>query len=336
MSSWSLNTRYRDTININKNTINNAPNVAPKAPNVAPKAPNVAPKTPNVAPKIPNVATKITSNIFRIHNRNIRNQLPKNNPEIHILNNYNEYNEYKTKMDKITFVILRYSRTQLDFNIFKKSYYSIKTFYPSNKIVVIDDNSIYIDKLFDKDLDIIYSEFKGAGEILPYYYYYKHKWSKYMLFIQDSMMIYRHFKISEINSEIRYLWYFNSGDGYTDDIDNEIKDIISSLHKTIENRDNKWQGCFGSTSLISFDIVELIENKYKMFSTLVRKINKRIQREAIERVFSIVLYNENIIAESMFGYIFNYPFAFNSSINNHIDISKHNYDSAVCKLWLSR
>ena len=157
-----------------------------------------------------------------------------------------------------------------------------------------------------------------------------------MLYIQDSMMIYRHFKFSEINSEIRYLWYFNSEDGYTDELDIEIKDIISSLHKTIENSDNKWQGCFGSTSLISFDIVELIENKYKMFSTLVTKINKRIQREAIERVFSIVLCNENIIPESMFGIIHNYPFAFNSSINNHIDISKHNYDSAVCKLWLSR
>lgn len=326
MSSWSLNSRHR---------------VMPKQYTEIPNQPQI-PTQSTLSNKsymdIINMHKNIinrTPNIFRIPPRNIRNQIPKNDPEMHILNNHNEYDEIKTKMDKITFVILRYSRTPDDFNIFKKSYYSIKTFYPNNKIVIIDDNSIYNDELFDKDLDIIHSEFKGAGEILPYYYYCKHKWSEYMLYIQDSMMIYRHFKLSEINSEIRYLWHFNSDNGYTNEIDIDIKDIIHSLNTPIIHN-NKWQGCFGTSSLISFDIVELIENKYKMFSILVTKINKRIQREAIERVFSIVLYNENIIAKSMFGHINNYPFAFNSSINNHIDISKHNYDSAVCKLWLSR
>ena len=54
----------------------------------------------------------------------------------------------------------------------------IRTFYPLTKIIIIDDNINYeyvIPEFNYINLDIIQSEFTGRGELLPYYYYLKHK-----------------------------------------------------------------------------------------------------------------------------------------------------------------
>jgi hypothetical protein len=103
----------------------------------------------------------------------------------------NIISEIKYIEENVTFIILRHMREQKHKKLWFKCYQSILFFYPSSKIIVIDDNSKIKDErdfIIQKDC-LIYSEFPGAGEFLPYYYFLKYKWSPKMCFLHDSMFI---------------------------------------------------------------------------------------------------------------------------------------------------
>ncbi len=254
--------------------------------------------------------------------------------------------ELKFRDKSYVFVILRHLRTVRDNDLWISSYNSIRKFY-TNKIVIIDDNSA-INTVEGKlvNTDIIKSEFNGAGEILPYYYFLKHKWADRMIFIHDSMFINRPFKDSELEGDIKFHWYFD-GEGISDF--RKISNYISVLTNNNEiqafatDPDTKWYGCFGATSICDFTTIEYLEKEYKIFSNLVLSIRTRKDREAFERVFGIVLYYEGIFDDntcSNFGSILKYPGAFESE-NNNIDTASHilrqkGYDTAIIKVWRGR
>lgn len=106
------------------------------------------------------------------------------------------------------FVILRNIQNAHDNDLWISSYNSIRKFY-KNKIIIIDDNS-KINTVNGKlvNTDIIYSEWNGAGEVLPYYYFLQHKWADRMIFLHDSMFLHRRFTDSELDNDIRFHWYF--------------------------------------------------------------------------------------------------------------------------------
>ena len=85
--------------------------------------------------------------------------------------------ELRFREKSYVFVILRHLRTTRDNDLWISSYNSIRKFY-TNKIVIIDDNSS-INTVDGKlaNVEVIKSEFNGAGEILPYYYFLKYKWA---------------------------------------------------------------------------------------------------------------------------------------------------------------
>ena len=101
--------------------------------------------------------------------------------------------ELRFREKSYVFVILRHLRTTRDNDLWISSYNSIRKFY-TNKIVIIDDNSA-INTVDGKlvNTEVIKSEFNGAGEILPYYYFLKYKWADRMVFLHDSMFINRPF-----------------------------------------------------------------------------------------------------------------------------------------------
>ena len=72
------------------------------------------------------------------------------------------------------FIILRCVRSKDCKDYWIECYDAIRRFYPLNKILIIDDFSNYefidTNKILINTL-IIQSEFKGRGELLPYYYY---------------------------------------------------------------------------------------------------------------------------------------------------------------------
>jgi len=245
------------------------------------------------------------------------------------------------------FVILRHLRNIRDNDLWISSYNSIRKFY-TNKIIIIDDNSS-INTVDGKlvNTEVIRSEFSGAGEILPYYYFLKYKWADTMIFLHDSMFIHRLISHDELEDNIKFHWHFEKG--YTSDV-SKINKYLSQLNNSTEleafvsNPDTKWNGCFGATSICDLDILQYLDNKYKLISNLVLLIRTRKDREVFERILGIVLYYEKRFDDdnkcSNFGDILKYPGAFDSENNNmetaaHI-ISQAGYNTAILKVWRGR
>jgi hypothetical protein len=244
------------------------------------------------------------------------------------------------------FVILRHLRTTRDNDLWISSYNSIRRFY-TNKIIIIDDNSS-INTVDGKliNTDIIKSEFNGAGEILPYYYFLKYKWADTMIFLHDSMFINRPFRDTELDTKFKFHWHFkqNGWDDYR-----KINNFISMLTNNQEltafatDPDTIWQGCFGGTSVSDLSTVQYIEEEYGLFTNLTLTIKTRKDRETFERILGIVLYYEGLVDNtncSNFGDIVAYPGAFDSENNNAETaaniIRQKNYNTAVLKVWRGR
>jgi hypothetical protein len=245
------------------------------------------------------------------------------------------------------FVILRHLRNIRDNDLWISSYNSIRKFY-TNKIVIIDDNSS-VNTVDGKlvNTEVIRSEFNGAGEILPYYYFLKYKWADTMIFLHDSMFINRLISHDELEDNIKFHWHFHKD--HTTDVP-KINKYLSQLNNGTElqnfvaNPNAQWYGCFGAASICDLDILQYLDNKYKIFSNLVLLIRTRKDREVFERILGIVLYHaKRFIADSKcsnFGDILKYPGAFDSENNNmetaaHI-ISQAGYNTAILKVWRGR
>ena len=244
------------------------------------------------------------------------------------------------------FVILRHIRTTRDNDLWISSYNSIRKFY-KNKIIIIDDNSS-VNTVDGKlvNTEVIKSEFNGAGEILPYYYFLKYKWADKMIFLHDSMFLNRPFRDTELEGSIRFHWHFAKSEVFDS---KKINTYISLLtHSTdlqayVTDIDTKWNGCFGATSICDLKQIQYIEEEYKLFTSLVLYIKTRKDRESFERVLGIVLYYEGIFENeqcSNYGLITNYPGAFESENNNYETatniIRQKGYDTAIMKVWRGR
>ena len=244
------------------------------------------------------------------------------------------------------FVILRNLKMTKDNDLWISSYNSIRKFY-TNPIVIIDDNST-INTVNGRltDTEVIKSEWKGAGEILPYYYFLKEKWADCMIFLHDSMFLNRPFKPSELEGSIRFHWHFDHADVRNDrkistflSLLNQSKDIITEC----SNPEFLWKGCFGGTSIVDLEVVEQLEEKYEFISKLVSVIRTRNDRETFERILGIMVYYEKLMdtsSHSNFGSILAYPKAFESQNNNietaaHI-VSQANYNTSILKVWRGR
>ena len=244
------------------------------------------------------------------------------------------------------FVILRNIKNVIDNDLWISSYNSIRKFY-TNNIIIIDDNST-INTVNGRltDTEVIKSEWKGAGEILPYYYFLKEKWADRMIFLHDSMFLNRPFQPSELEGAIRFHWHFDHADVRNDrkistflSLLNQSKDIIAEFY----NPEFIWKGCFGGTCIVDLDVVERLEQKYEIFSKLIPTIRTRNDRETFERVLGIMVYYEKLmdaLSHSNFGSILSYPKAFESQNNNietaaHI-VSQANYNTSILKVWRGR
>ena len=239
------------------------------------------------------------------------------------------------------FVILRNIRHTKDNDLWISSYNSIRRFY-TNPIKIIDDNS-RINTVNGKlvDTEIIQSEWNGAGEILPYYYFMKHKWAERMIFIHDSMFLSRPFKDTELSAPVRFHWYFVADE-------RKYSTYLSTLSHSEDlieysKQRSTWKGCFGATSIISLDLVQSLEKKYGIFSRLTMAIRTRPDREMFERIFGIILFYEGHVTASScsnFGDIFQYPYAFESQFQTLETASRllldTRYDTAIVKVWRGR
>ena len=208
-----------------------------------------------------------------------------------------------TTYKEIGFIILRYVNSAITNQYWKECYRCIRYFYPSNKILIIDDNS---DKDFltcdtiEQELHnttIIQSEYPKRGEFLPYYYYLRNKFCDIAVILHDSIFIQT--RINFNVDEYKMLWHFPSylmKDGQSS---GKQMEQIRALNNGDLNHMyeyfylNKFNGCFGAMSIITYDYLNEINNIFKI-DKLIPHITCRVSRCAFERVFSFLLiYKQN-------------------------------------------
>jgi len=231
-------------------------------------------------------------------------------------------------MEELVFILTRHISEKYHNDLWKLCVINIRKVYKEDPIIIIDDfsNEEYVDifnnEEFMKNVSIIKTEFKGAGELLPYYYLHKNKYAKKAIIIHDSMFVKKKFDEDLINNleDFRFLWYFEKYRNIDGDKHYNDNILFYSLLNNGEELYNyyysyDWLGCFGCSTVINLNFLETIQEKYNIFN-IITYVNTRAKREILERLLSVVFTYEirnkyetrkNL---ALFGCIHDYPNAF--------------------------
>jgi hypothetical protein len=192
-------------------------------------------------------------------------------------------------MKSLGFIILRHVNNNLTNNYWMSCYDSIRTFYPDNKIVIIDDNSNK-EFLTEKELHnaiVINSHFPKRGELLPYIYYATNNWFDVGVILHDSVFINR--PIDFMTDTYKFLWEFNPcWDHPTRGINAMIPLRNGKALTNFEKKTNLWKGCFGSMCSISHLFLRMVYYKHSI-QNLIPVITSRDHRCDFERIIAIIL-----------------------------------------------
>lgn len=253
-------------------------------------------------------------------------------------------------MDDLVFILTRHVNTRRNNDLWKLCVINIRKIYKSVKIIIIDDNSneelldVFDNEEYMGNVEIINSEFKGAGEFLPYYYFHKFKYAKNAVIIHDSMFIKQKFDEDIINNleDFRFLWYF-SHYRCIDNMDNNENVFLYSLLNYKDElfdfyNSYNWLGCFGCACIINLIFLETIQDKYNLFN-IISYINTKKKREILERLLGVVFIYEirnkyqSLKNLALFGSIQDYPNAF-GYLYHHYQFEP--LDLPVVKCWFGR
>lgn len=241
-------------------------------------------------------------------------------------------------MTSLGFIILRHVKCNKTNQYWKISYACVRKFYPTNPILIIDDNSNYehIDTEFDDNLTnttIIQSEYPQRGELLPYLYYLTNKHCDVACIIHDSVFLNSKLRIEYTDNYVK-LWDFTH-DWNNRDIEMKLINALDNKEELIRIYDNShlWRGCFGAMTLVNHDHLKKVNDRYNI-SNLTSIVHTRIDRMGLERVISIMLqsllhYKDSIVV--MHGKIHNYC-RWGVTLND-INNVKH---LPIIKVWTGR
>lgn len=256
-------------------------------------------------------------------------------------------------MTDFGFIMTRHVNSNITNHYWNHSIRCIRRFYPNKKIVVIDDNSNYdFVKAHSeyKNVEIIQSEYKGRGELLAYYYFFKNKFFENAIIIHDSIFIHKRINFEKLkNVDVLPLWHFNQD---TDNLQNSL--YLTSRFKNrfylqqklsldgivILGRPYEWAGCFGVQSYINHNFLLKITDKYNLFA-LLEKVKTRPDRCCLERIFGIIFNLESKITKkqkSLFGNIHHYNSGFDYTFDKYkYDLTvRKKLPKSIIKVWTGR
>jgi len=255
-------------------------------------------------------------------------------------------------MDNFGFIITRHVNSAKTNKYWNHCVKCLRTLYPQKKIVIIDDNSNpeFIHADFDyENVKIIQTEFKGRGELLPYYYYINNKFFNNAIIIHDSVFFHRRVNFEKcIGLKVLPLWYFYADDENIPNtlrIANKLKFPQNIQHK-LNLKDefilgmevNKWYGCFGVQSFINYDFLYYLEQKYKL-SNMISSVTCRKDRCCLERIFGCIFFTECKEihrTKSLLGNIMKYQTWGYSFDEYEKDFIKGTIPQIVVKVWTGR
>jgi len=254
-------------------------------------------------------------------------------------------------MNSYGFIITRHVNSETTNKYWNNCVKLLRTWYPFRQIVIIDDNSIqqFVKSDFDyQNVTIIQSEFKGRGELLPYYYYLKNKFFENAIIIHDSIFFHRRIEFDALkNVNVLPLWFFYADKENVENTlrisnvlqnRNELQSKVSLNTTVLGLKHLKWYGCFGCQSYINHNFLTSIENKYQI-SRMIHVVKNRNDRCCLERIFGIIFFTECqklFDRKSLFGNIMNYQkwgYSYNDYQN---DLKKGKVPKAIVKIWTGR
>lgn len=222
-----------------------------------------------------------------------------------------------------TFVILRCVRSEKQSNLWIQCYNSIRKYHPNNKIIIIDNNSYprYIKKIDLKNCDLINHTDTKSGEILPFFFFLKYKWSKYMIFFHDSMFLNKPLNANMLKvDKFKLFWHFSSG---VHDHKTRIPHLLSYLkdNEVLQQlflKKKHWFGAFGLSCTISLEFLEFIEKEHE-FTNLVYYTKNRDDRKCLERILGLLFsyYDYDAVYNSYFGNVSTCPGFGRNNIQDH-------------------
>uniref|UniRef100_A0A6C0JXJ7 Glycosyltransferase n=1 Tax=viral metagenome TaxID=1070528 RepID=A0A6C0JXJ7_9ZZZZ len=187
-------------------------------------------------------------------------------------------------------VITRHVRCENTNKLWNECYRCIRKWYPNNIIMIVDDasNYQYVSSHYNLvNCFIIQSEFPGSGELLGFYYFHKYHLFSKAIVIHDSSFLNGQLCVDDIHTA-RFIWHFS----HEWNIPSAEIELIKVLHKsdflfTIHRNTNLWKGAFGTQCVITYEFLDSIVNKYRLFN-LFQVVKHRNERCQLERVFGLI------------------------------------------------
>ena len=230
------------------------------------------------------------------------------------------------KTPSVGFIITRHVNNKSVNKVWISCVQQIRKSYPTNKIVIIDDNSNYEfikvpSNNFLNNCIVIDSEYKKCGELLPYIYYAKNKWFEKAIYIHDSCMINGKIPVKNIKN-VKFMFFFDSTHIY--DERPYIEEFCKYLNHGDEllklfNNNSEWVGSYGVMSCITHSYCKHLYEKYNL-QTLTNHVNQRVHRMAMERIFALICFHDKAILNETSSSIY----------GNFLDIqgnNKYTYDT---------
>ena len=240
--------------------------------------------------------------------------------------------------NELVFLMIRHVETETHNNLWIECYKSIRKYYPTVPIKIIDNNS-KADKIkFDFILincDIITSEFPETRLFSPFYEFLKMTYKKAII-IHDGIVFNKFIDFTSFNL-IKFIWHFETHayDNYTLEM-NQLKKLENSEELIPIYSNKKWFGCMGCLTVIDRDCINIFESKYKI-SNLCSLIKNQADAIAFERTLAVLAYAVNPEIQtntSYFGDIKNliWGYRYETYIANPLEFS----DKPVIKLFAAR
>jgi len=206
--------------------------------------------------------------------------------------------------EDVGFIITRCVKKPEHNLLYKESYAAIRKHHPDLKIVIIDDNSDknILEEIQMDNVEIIQSEFPGAGEYLPYYYLLTRKLFNKAMILQDSTFVNTQIPYENVND---YMFFYE----FVKDpsIDNTlVEKIFQNTKKPGEIldflRNGNWKGCWGTLMVITYDFLKKLDDVVGI-ERWKNTINNRDMRIALEKAMAIscIYVSGEKSAYSLFG-----------------------------------
>lgn len=248
-------------------------------------------------------------------------------------------------MDSFGFIIIRCVTSEEVNKYWNESYRCIREIYGNDiKIVIVDDTPIEKENLLLEEQElinciIIKNEFPKSGEFAGYYYFYKYNYFSIAYIIHDSLFIRKKLLKLEDNEDFRFLMH---SDHVWDNAKGEINLIIKLKNfMDIYNlylRKNDWNMCFGVMSVIRYDYLKILQEKYDIFN-LLNYIKTREDRMCMERVYACIVAKDIVSTVSYFGDInkkLTQCTSWGYTFNEYLTSGKENKNYHVVKVWTGR